>query len=215
MKNNIFHTQDLCLCTLDTNLICKKCVEVMIKMTHKRNKFLTFCFSCMPGAGQMFLGFFKQGVSLMTVFLGIFIVSHWLYLSVLSLGAIIVWFYAFFDAMNKNSMPDEEFAMLEDAYIWGDNLDCLSKLPKGKGRKILAIVLICFGIYMLCNSVVSALAGMGIYISYEINQFLLHYIPQFIVAFVIIAVGLRMIAGKKQEIEFDENEKYFEGRDDK
>ena len=56
---------------------------------------------------------------------------------------------------------------------------------------------------------------MGIYISYEINQFLLHYIPQFIVAFVIIAVGLRMIAGKKQEIEFDENEKYFEGRDDK
>ncbi len=215
VKNNIFHTQDLCLCTLDTNLICKKCVEVRINMTHKRNKFLTFCFSCMPGAGQMFLGFFKQGVSLMTVFLGIFIVSHWLYLSVLSLGAIIVWFYAFFDAMNKNSMPDEEFAMLEDAYIWGDNLDCLSKLPKGKGRKILAIVLICFGIYMLCNSVVSALAGMGIYISYEINQFLLHYIPQFIVAFVIIAVGLRMIAGKKQEIEFDENEKYFEGRDDK
>lgn len=104
-------------------------------MTHKRNKFLTFCFSCMPGAGQMFLGFFKQGVSLMTVFFGIFIVSHWLYLSVLSLGAIIVWFYAFFDAMNKNSMPDEEFVMLEDAYIWGDNLDCLSKLPKGKGRK--------------------------------------------------------------------------------
>ena len=72
--------------------------------------------------------------------------------------------------------------------------------------KILAIVLICFGIYMLCNSVVSVLAGMGIYISYEVNQFLLHYIPQFIVAFVIIAVGLRMIAGKKQEIEFDEND---------
>ena len=133
VEKMIFHTQDLCLCTLDTNLICKKCVEVRINMTHKRNKFLTFCFSCMPGAGQMFLGFFKQGVSLMTVFFGIFIVSHWLYLSVLSLGAIIVWFYAFFDAMNKNSMPDEEFVMLEDAYIWGDNLDCLSKLPKPAG----------------------------------------------------------------------------------
>ena len=24
VKNPIFHTQDLCLCTLDTNLICKK-----------------------------------------------------------------------------------------------------------------------------------------------------------------------------------------------
>ncbi|MCQ5166697.1 MAG: hypothetical protein ACLR4P_03410 [Butyribacter sp.] len=24
MKNNIFHTQDLCMCTPDINLICKK-----------------------------------------------------------------------------------------------------------------------------------------------------------------------------------------------
>lgn len=184
-------------------------------MTHKRNKFLTFCFSCMPGAGQMFLGFFKEGVSLMTMFLGIIVISSWLYLECFAVAAIIVWFYAFFDAMNKNSLPDEEFAELEDNYIWGDNLDCLPKLPKGKGRKILAIILIFFGIYMLFNSIVSALAGMGIYISYEVNQFLLRYMPQFIVAFAIIAVGLKMIAGKKQEIEFDEDEKYFEGRDDK
>ena len=27
VKNPIFHTQDLCLCTLGTNLICKKCVQ--------------------------------------------------------------------------------------------------------------------------------------------------------------------------------------------
>ena len=27
VEKMIFHTQDLCLCTLDTNLICKKCVQ--------------------------------------------------------------------------------------------------------------------------------------------------------------------------------------------
>ena len=67
---------------------------------------------------------------------------------------------------------------------------------------------------MLCNSIISALAGMGIYISYEINEFLLHYVPQFAVAFIIISVGIRMIMGKKKAFDFDD-EKYFEGREDK
>ena len=78
-------------------------------MTRKQGKFLTFCFSCIPGAGQMFLGFFKEGVSLMTMFFGILILTNWLYIEMFGFGAIIVWFYAFFAAMNKNSLPDEEF----------------------------------------------------------------------------------------------------------
>lgn len=76
-------------------------------MKRKKGKFLTFCFSCIPGAGQMFLGFFKEGVSLMTMFFGILILTNWLYIEMFGFGAIIVWFYAFFDAMNKNSLPDE------------------------------------------------------------------------------------------------------------
>ena len=119
-----------------------------------------------------------------------------------------------FRSMNKNSLPDEEFEELEDNYIWGSHLDGLTEITKGKGRNVLAIVLICLGIYMLCNSIISALAGMGIYISYEINEFLLHYVPQFAVAFIIIAVGIRMIMGKKKAFDFDD-EKYFEGREDK
>ena len=183
-------------------------------MKRKKGTFLTFCFSCMPGAGQMFLGFFKEGVSIMTMFFGIIMLANWLYLDQFGFCAIIVWFYAFFDAMNKNSLPDEEFEELEDNYIWSSHLDKFPEIPKGKGRKILAIVLICLGIYMLCNSIVSALAGMGIYISYEINEFLLHYVPQFAVALIIIAVGIRMIMGKKKAFDFDD-EKYFEGREDK
>ena len=36
MENPIFHTQDLCLRTLDTNLICKKtCAEMRINMIRK------------------------------------------------------------------------------------------------------------------------------------------------------------------------------------
>ena len=91
-------------------------------MKHKKSPFLTFCFSCIPGAGQMFLGFFKEGISLMTMFFCIFAITDWLYLDRFDIVAVVVWFYAFFDAMNKNSMPDEEFEKLEDHYLWIENL---------------------------------------------------------------------------------------------
>ena len=96
-------------------------------MKRKKGTFLTFCFSCMPGAGQMFLGFFKEGVSIMTMFFGIIMLANWLYFDQFGFCAIIVWFYAFFDAMNKNSLPDEEFEELEDNYIWSSHLDKFQK----------------------------------------------------------------------------------------
>ena len=38
-------------------------------MIKKKNAILTFIFSLVPGAGEMFMGFMKQGVSLMSMFL--------------------------------------------------------------------------------------------------------------------------------------------------
>ena len=37
-------------------------------MTKKKSSFLTFCFSFLPGAGQMYMGFMKRGISLMSSF---------------------------------------------------------------------------------------------------------------------------------------------------
>ena len=39
-------------------------------MTRKKRGFWTFIFSLIPGAGEMYLGFMKRGVSTMLVFLG-------------------------------------------------------------------------------------------------------------------------------------------------
>ncbi len=36
-------------------------------MIKKRNPFLLFLASLIPGAGEMYLGFFRQGLSIMTV----------------------------------------------------------------------------------------------------------------------------------------------------
>ena len=37
-------------------------------MARQKNKILMFLFSLIPGAGQMYMGFMKQGLSLMTIF---------------------------------------------------------------------------------------------------------------------------------------------------
>ena len=38
-------------------------------MTNKKNAFWRFIFSLMPGAGEMYMGFLKMGVSIMGLFL--------------------------------------------------------------------------------------------------------------------------------------------------
>lgn len=182
-------------------------------MKRKRGKFMTFILSCIPGAGQMYLGFFKEGVSLMLLFIGVLVLSSWLYVDVLGLLAIVVWFYAFFDAINKNSMPDEEFVALEDHYVLLENVQELPKLSVGKGKKFAAVFLILFGIYLLGNDVVAIMAQCGIYLSYELSRILTRYIPQMLISFLIIGLGIKMILGKKSDLQ-DDDDKYLEGRED-
>ena len=86
-------------------------------MTRKKNKLLTFLWSLIPGAGEMYLGFFKMGTSLMALFLLLLSFSGFLNFYVLSLLSPVVWFYSFFHTNNLNSLPDEEFYALEDSYL--------------------------------------------------------------------------------------------------
>ena len=80
-----------------------------------------FLFSLIPGAGQMYMGFMKQGLSLMTIFATLCAVGIWLDIKPLLFFAPIILLYSFFDATNKNSMDAEAFKKLEDHYLWGDD----------------------------------------------------------------------------------------------
>ena len=47
-------------------------------MARQKNKILMFLFSLIPGAGQMYMGFMKQGLSLMTSCATLCAVGIWL-----------------------------------------------------------------------------------------------------------------------------------------
>lgn len=90
-------------------------------MARQKNKLLMFLFALIPGAGQMYMGFMKQGLSLMTLFAALCATGIWLDLRPLLFFAPIILLYSFFDATNKNAMDTEAFQKLEDHYLWGDD----------------------------------------------------------------------------------------------
>lgn len=170
-------------------------------MIKKKNGFLTFCFSCLPGAGQMFLGFTKEGVSLMGIFFGTLALASWLQLDAVVYLLPVIWFYAFFDALNKNSLSDEEFQQLEDHYLFVDGIEDFKGFPFAKYRMALAIVVILIGANLFFHNLLSILETAGFYVSYELYEILFDYVPQIIISLLIIGAGLYLISGKKNSLD--------------
>ncbi|MFA9465196.1 MAG: hypothetical protein ACERKN_13010 [Velocimicrobium sp.] len=170
-------------------------------MIKRKGKFLTFCFSLIPGAGHMYLGFMKQGISLMTLLCITFFFSTILNMGPLLFILPVLWFYSFFDVLNKNSMQDEDFYKLEDNYFSGMDFSSLSLLIQGKFKKIIAIACIVIGASLLISNFSSGvsylLIGWEFYgkISYFFDK-----IPQLVLAVFILFIGIRLIQGKKFEL---------------
>ena len=172
----------------------------------KKNKFFTFMFSFIPGAAEMYMGFMKQGISLMTLFmvcLGVPLGLHVVDLQFLALSAVVVWFYSFFHARNLAACSEEEFRALTDEYVWSSFIEGKEiKITNPTLRKWGAIVLIVYGAsrlwdsFLVCinNLFPSHLFGYGS---------IFHEIPRIVVSLVIIIIGLKLIAGKKEELNGD------------
>lgn len=169
-------------------------------MIKKRSKFLTFVFSLLPGAGHMYLGFMKMGLSFMAAFFFLIFLSTWLDIGPLLFVLPLIWFYAFFDCMNKRYSTDEEFLLLEDNYLF--SLDELVKIDKGLFKKhglFTGALLLLLGVYLIWNNMIS---GLSRYLPdglYNAIHDITRAAPQIIVGIAIISVGTKLITGKKKE----------------
>jgi hypothetical protein len=159
-------------------------------------------FSLLPGAGEMYMGFMKMGVSLMSMFFAIIAVAAFLDLGPLIFVAVVVWFYGFFHVHNLAGMPDEEFYAVEDDYLF----KFIAVEKPGKElihtyRNVIAAVLIILGVMMTWNGFFSML---GRYIPeglFWMIQDCVERLPQLVVGIAIIVLGIYMIRGKKQQLD--------------
>ena len=92
-------------------------MEGMICMRRQRKGFLTWIASLIPGAGELYMGFEKQGVSLMILFWGSVALIAMLGMGWPIFLLPVIWFYSFFHVHNLKTMNPEEFYMVEDRYL--------------------------------------------------------------------------------------------------
>lgn len=168
--------------------------------TKKKNRFLTFCFSLLPGAGEMYMGFMRTGLSLMVLFFLAIFIPTCLRLDGLVVIAAIVWFYGFFHANHLVSLSDEEFEQVQDRYLFHEDNVVSGKDFVARYQKWVAIVLIAAGVILLWNTatdIVRRFLPDFIYNSMRIAGI---YIPRILVALVIIFIGVKMIEGRKKQL---------------
>lgn len=174
----------------------------------KRNGFFVFCFSFIPGAVEMYMGFMKNGVSLMATFM-VFCVGLMLDFSLLSglaAGlAVVTWFYAFFHAWNMYRLSGNILMGMEDRYIWTEfGLPKEFEIKEEKVRRVFAIAFILVGASALWDNILESLRDIIVnYVSADIWRAfseILYNVPQIVISVAFIYVGIRLIKGKKKEL---------------
>ena len=171
-------------------------------MYKRKSRFLTFMFSLLPGAGHMYLGLMKNGVSFMGIFAFMMFVTSWLEIGPLVYVTPVIWFYSFFDCLNKSGMTEEEFANYKDDYLF--SLDSLLKMDKSVLKKrglVIGSILVLFGLYLLFQNVVDVFRPfLSIKVLGPIRE-IINYVPKVLVSMAIIGLGIHLISGKKKESE--------------
>ncbi len=170
-------------------------------MTKQKKGFWLFLSSLIPGAGEMYMGFRKQGISIMLLFWGTIAISAGTGFSWFIMFLPIIWFYSFFNVHNLKSLAEEEFYSLEDNYVLhmeqflGD-----ADILISRHRTIVAALLIFFGVSILWNNFTDLLYWI---LPYSIANFLsdiTYRLPQIVIAVVIIFAGIYILSHKKDQL---------------
>lgn len=85
----------------------------------RKHGLLLFIASCIPGCGEMYQGYMKRGISILTVFYGLLTIAIFLEVGALAVLLLPIWMFSFFDSYNLRGQTDEEAAANPDAYLFG------------------------------------------------------------------------------------------------
>lgn len=181
----------------------------------KRSNVWIFLFSLCPGAGQMYQGYMKRGLSLILMFVLPIMVGAGILPILMPLSAV-VYMYSFFDSLNlKNRNRDRAegmaaFAPDDDYLIHLDLVDGdLRRLLHIRGN-LLGWGFIALGAVSLYKTILEPMLLQLVELLPE-NQIrwslynLIYSIPGAVVGVLFVLVGLWLIrSGKKEENEFEE-----------
>lgn len=177
-------------------------------MTRQKSKFWNFIFSLIPGGGQMHLGFMKRGLTLMSIFAASVALIGVFDMNLFGVVSVVVWFYAFFDSLNLNSMDPAVFVTVPDTFLLFD--DILSKkVEHGKIMRYAGIAVIVIGVVALWNSAFNGLWGWLFSYNSELYNsvyLIVNYVVRIVFSVLIILFGVRLMSRKKKEVQTQDDE---------
>lgn len=155
----------------------------------KKSLFLTFCFSFIPGAGQMYQNYMKRGLSLMCLAGILLILAVMTGTVIFIIPFLVVMAYSFFDTYNIRNAIGTQEQVKDDYLLKGFNLD------KIKNNKLLGIGVILIGGYILLNNILYGIArDTGIQILIDLIRTIRAYLPSIIVSAITIGAGIKMLS---------------------
>lgn len=156
----------------------------------KKSKAIATFLSIFPGAGHLYLGLQRRGIQLMAAFLFSIYILDALHLGIFLFLVPIIWFYSFFDGMQKASRIGDE--TLEDTPI-------ISHLVNN--QKWLGIGLIVLGTYYLFTSIFLPVFGPKVneILNIDFQYWFDRYFQVTIVCILLIGGGIKLLMGSKKK----------------
>lgn len=167
----------------------------------KKNGILTFLFASVPGAGQMYQGYMKRGLSLITLFF--LCIMAGMLLEPLVLTALIVWMYSFFDTFNLRAQFIAGTAPADDYLVHFNTKDARLTLFFRDSHKLVGWALIALGAMVAYQNIIMRVLGDVMWRWGQNSPFfravylMLDELPEVVVCVALIVCGVWLVRGPK------------------
>ena len=172
-----------------------------------KNGFLTFCCAFVPGAGQMYQGYMKRGLSLILTACCIGMVSS--LLNPVLLLLVVVWMYSFFDTFNLRAQILADTAPEDDYLIHFDPRDRRLARALLDSHKLVGWALIAFGALIAYENIIMNLLNDVLWrwgrdsVVFRAFYLVMDRLPDVVLCVALILCGVWLVrgpqkAGKKQ-----------------
>ncbi len=167
---------------------------------NRKHGLLLFLSACIPGCGQMHLGYMNRGLSLLLAASSLFAVAMLLNIGALLALLPMIWLYSFYDTYNLRSRMDAGQAPPDQMLFGLSDLDSvrLSSLCR-KRHSLVGWVLVCLGGWALYSLVADWVFDLlsPYFDLWWLRRLLTFDVPRLALTVGIILLGLWFIRGPR------------------
>lgn len=166
-----------------------------------KNGVLTFLCAFVPGAGQMYQGYMKRGLSLLLLLFAAFFAGN--LFNVFMVLMLVVWMYSFFDTFNLRAQIAAGTAPADDYLVHFDAKDRQMVRFLTSSHKLVGWGLIAVGVIIFYNNIVMNTIGDLVWRWGQSSAFfralylVLENLPDVVFCVALILCGVWLVRGPK------------------